>query len=81
MSTVTQNLSALEDGDAETSVRPNVVYVGLMRSGSQFLRSYFAVHPQIQWTRKAWHFQLDLDDQQRRRNYLGYFRSILATAS
>jgi len=55
---------------------PEVIYIGYMRAGSTFLRSYFTAHPQIQWTRFAWYFQLGRSDQERRDTYLRFFEPI-----
>ena len=35
---------------------PDLIHVGLKRSGSTFLRSYFTQHPEISWARKANYF-------------------------
>lgn len=37
---------------------PDAVYIGMQKTGSTFLRSYFSQHPQIAWTRYALRFQL-----------------------
>ena len=34
-------------------MRPHVLYIGLQRTGSTFLRGYFSAHPEIVWTREA----------------------------
>lgn len=44
---------------------PNAVYVGNMRSGSTFVRSFLEAHPDIRWTRRAWCFQLGDTDAER----------------
>ena len=39
--------------------KPDVIYIGLQKTGSAFLRSYFTQHPEVSWTRHATMFQLD----------------------
>lgn len=36
---------------------PDVIFGGVYKAGTTFLRGYFTQHPQIAWTRKAWFFQ------------------------
>ncbi len=36
---------------------PDVLYMGLQRSGSTFLRAFFTKHPEIVWTRQAYRLQ------------------------
>jgi hypothetical protein len=36
---------------------PDVIFGGVYKAGTTFLRGYFTQHPQITWTRKAWFFQ------------------------
>lgn len=36
---------------------PDVIFGGIYKAGTTFLRGYFTQHPQITWTRKAWFFQ------------------------
>lgn len=38
---------------------PDTVYIGLQKTGSAFLRSYFSQHPGVAWRRHATMFQLD----------------------
>jgi hypothetical protein len=52
---------------------PDVVYIGNMRSGSTFVRSFLEVHPQIRWTRRAWYFQLGDSDAERCATYRAFF--------
>jgi hypothetical protein len=37
----------------ESFARPNVLYIGLQKTGSSFLRAYFTDHPELFWTRQA----------------------------
>jgi hypothetical protein len=37
----------------ESFVRPSVLYIGLQKTGSSFLRAYFTNHPELFWTRQA----------------------------
>ncbi len=59
----------------DNHTKPNIVYVGYMRSGSTYLRSYFTQHPSIHWTRRAWFFQLESDDEIRKQRYLKFFEN------
>ena len=59
---------------------PNIVQIGYMRSGSTYLRSYFIQHPNIHWTRKAWFFQLEGEDEVRTQKYLRFFAEEQAYA-
>lgn len=43
---------------------PDAVYIGMQKTGSTYLRSYFSQHPQIAWTRHAPRFQLHPFDAQ-----------------
>lgn len=54
---------------------PGIIHIGYMRSGSAYLRSYFTQHPDIHWTRKAWFFQLEDDDELRKKKYLDFFKN------
>ena len=37
--------------------KPDVMYIGLQRAGSTYLRSYFTFHPDIRWTRTSGYFE------------------------
>jgi hypothetical protein len=52
---------------------PNVVYVGLQKTGSTFLRGYFSNHPEVNWTRHGAFFQTEVADLDRQPN--GFVRS------
>lgn len=52
---------------------PGIVYIGYMRAGSTYLRSYFSQHPDISWSRRAWAFQLEKSDEERRQKYSHLF--------
>lgn len=41
---------------------PHVIYIGLQKTGSTFLRGYFASHPQVSWTRHGTFFQTEAAD-------------------
>lgn len=41
---------------------PHVIYIGLQKTGSTFLRGYFASHPQVSWTRNGTFFQTEAAD-------------------
>lgn len=56
-----------------TTSMPGIIHIGYMRSGSTYLRSYFSQHPDIHWTRKAWFFQLEPNDEIRKQKYLRFF--------
>jgi hypothetical protein len=36
---------------------PSAVYIGFQKTGSEFLRSYFAFHPELAWARHGTYFQ------------------------
>jgi Sulfotransferase family len=59
---------------------PDVVYIGNMRCGSTFLRSFFEAHPETEWTRRAWYFQLGASDEERRQVYQELFGPVRADA-
>ena len=39
-------------------LQPDVLYIGLQRTGSTFLRGYFSAHPDIVWTREGYRLQV-----------------------
>ncbi len=41
---------------------PDTIYVGMQKTGSTYLRSYFSQHPEIDWSRNAGSFQLSSFD-------------------
>lgn len=43
----------------QSGLLPDVLYIGLQKTGSTFLRAYFASHPGIVWTRQAYRLQSD----------------------
>lgn len=49
---------------------PNVIFIGYMKAGTGFLRSYFTYHPEIQWTRKAMFFQLNDEFKKAKKHYI-----------
>jgi hypothetical protein len=55
---------------------PEVVYIGNMRSGSAFVRSFLGAHPETHWTRRAWYFQLGSSDDERRQTYPRFFEGV-----
>jgi hypothetical protein len=45
-----------------STLPPNVIYIGLQKTGSTFLRGYFSNHPQVLWTRHGAFFQTEVAD-------------------
>ena len=44
---------------------PLIIYIGLQKTGSTFLRGYFSAHPQVYWTRHGTFFQTEAADVDR----------------
>ncbi len=70
----------------ETFARPSVLYIGLQKTGSSFLRAYFTNHPELFWTRQAPRLQsvglaptyLDCAAEELRDKYHGRFKDACA---
>jgi hypothetical protein len=56
--------------------KPDVIFIGNLKSGSTFMRSYFKQHDQIHFERQLWYLQVEDDDDVRRKTYLNYFQGV-----
>jgi hypothetical protein len=55
--------------------KPEVIYIGNMRTGSTYIRNYFIKHPDIHFERRLWYFQCEKDKDIRKQNYIGFWRN------